>query len=87
VFGTRVRGLEPGRILRTSQSKKSLRAHCFGGEEKLSVNVADLRNVKDPYKGVEVTIIGKITGHLMPTDPFSLLDISHAVCGHESTWR
>jgi hypothetical protein len=39
-----------------------------GGGEKLSVNGADLRHVKDPYNGLEVATVSKITGYLSPTN-------------------
>jgi hypothetical protein len=38
-----------------------------------------LRHVKDPYKGVEVAIVGKITGHFSPIVPLSLLEFSRVV--------
>jgi hypothetical protein len=48
--------------------QNSLKAHCFGGEEKPSVSAAYLRHVKDPSSGVKFVIVGNITGHLSPTD-------------------
>jgi hypothetical protein len=58
-----VGGFEPGRSCRIFQGEKILSMPSFGGEAKLLVHVADLQRVKDAYSGVEVTIVGKITGH------------------------
>jgi hypothetical protein len=38
-----------------------------------------LRIVKDPFNDVEVAIASKITGHLSPTVPLSLLEVSRVV--------
>jgi hypothetical protein len=43
------------------------------GKESHRSHVADLQHVKDPYNGVEVTIIGRITGHFSPAVLPSLL--------------
>jgi hypothetical protein len=37
--------------------------------------VADLRYVKDPYIGVEVAVVGKITGHFSPIVPLFLASL------------
>jgi hypothetical protein len=46
-------------------------------------HVADLRHVKDPYNGVEITSVGKITGHFSPTVPPFAARISHVIVDME----
>jgi hypothetical protein len=41
--------------------------------------VTDLRHVKDPYNGVEVAIVGKLTCHFSPTGLPSAARISRVV--------
>jgi hypothetical protein len=38
-----------------------------------------MRHVKDPYIDAEVAIVGKIIGHLSPTVPLSLLEVSRVL--------
>jgi hypothetical protein len=43
-----------------------------------------VRHVKYPYNGVEVAIVGKITGHFSPMVPLSLLEVSRVVVDVEA---
>jgi hypothetical protein len=56
----------------------------FRGEIKPSANGADFWHVKDPYYGVEVAIVGKITGHFSPTIPPFAARISSVVVDVEA---
>jgi hypothetical protein len=77
-FGTQVSGFVPGRSRQIFQGEKS--SACRRS------HVADLRHVKDPYNGVEVAIVGKITGHFLPTVPlFAARVLSHR-CGSGGAW-
>jgi hypothetical protein len=49
--------------------------------------VADLRHVKDPYNGVEVAIVGKITGYFSPiVPPFPARGLPRR-CRRGDAWR
>jgi hypothetical protein len=78
-FGTQVRGFETRPKPSDFSGRKSPQHASFGGEVNRWPHVADLRHVKDPYSGVEITIVGKSTGDFSPIVPLSLLEVSRVV--------
>jgi hypothetical protein len=80
-FDTQVRGFEPGRSRRIFQGEKILSMPSVGGEVKPSVPCCKFA---DPYNGVEVVIVSKITGYFSLTFPPFTTRVLLRLCGRGS---